>query len=662
GADEQHPAESRGDRSGGADLRLTAEKESAIEHNENAGGNVLPAFFDEQILESPDSPQMSLFEGAVFPAPVPAAPVEPVLHGLRYSQQVIDEALCIGSNDRNSRLIICAYFMKDKPSEDNARFLMRHYGTNGAGFYLNDRQYSIWYGDTGIRLSAGDSAQNEMSVLITWEDAAKRIRELLNVGRYMPQSELDHVQDFEFRQIAESIWNLHRDIDSEANSLGLLPSITEISERRQGYPEDVAQIAELLKKPNSLQAVVDEVGTFMSAYKENRDILRFHYHRPGELLQRLTDLQREPVIFTAATEFAPEHRQFISMDEIDKLLRGRNSYYRLGVYSVYLEHPDIKYRAGYLQSYYGTGGSYNGIDNIDYGSKGVSFSHGTIGTPYAKIEWSWTKAARRIETLIHTGQFLSAEDYNNMPEYERRELAQIIQGAFFDVPDSQPRPFSHSPIGDYWENVTEIQEQLTDPTRVEQIYQMLSSVAEGTKPEDRYYSNRQDALAAMISYRAGTYSLFGVKREPTPVEPTQQEAEPEVLRTSKDLINLYCQETFGSDADYSNLANVPLAFTTRGEDDHPIDISADLVSFRIEYRVKGEVVYSNQCENLAELNIYLAELNFDNMIADAEDAFVQLHQELSETVQSSPASFIDHFYVVPDLNVLGQLDVQTYPT
>lgn len=34
-------------------------------------------------------------------------------------QQVIDEALCIGYNDQNSRLIICAYFMKDKPLEDN---------------------------------------------------------------------------------------------------------------------------------------------------------------------------------------------------------------------------------------------------------------------------------------------------------------------------------------------------------------------------------------------------------------------------------------------------------------------------------------------------------------------------------------------------------------
>ena len=110
-------------------------------------------------LKSQDSQQMSLFDMAMPTAEPVTAPTEPVSYGIRYSQQVIDEALCIGANDRNSRLIVCAYFMKDKPMEENARFLMRHYGTNGAGFYLNDRQYAIWYSGEGIRLSSGESAR-----------------------------------------------------------------------------------------------------------------------------------------------------------------------------------------------------------------------------------------------------------------------------------------------------------------------------------------------------------------------------------------------------------------------------------------------------------------------------------------------------------------------
>ena len=495
-------------------------------------------------LKSQNSQQMSLFDMAMPTAEPVTAPAEPVSYGIRYSQQVIDEALCIGANDRNSRLIVCAYFMKDKPLEENARFLMRHYGTNGAGFYLNDRQYAIWYNTEGIRLSSGDSAQGGTAMLISWTDAAKRIRELLDLGRYMPQAELDRVQDYEYQQIAGSLWYLRQDFDDGAREQALLPTINGIYMSHGGFPENTAEIKKLLRQPESLQTLVDEVSTFISAYESDRDILRFHFHRPGEILQRLTDLQREPVIFTAAESYEPQRRQFITMDEIDKLLRSGSTHYRLGVYSYYLEHPDIKERAKYLQSYHGDSGSYGGNDNTSYGSKGLSFSHGDITAPYAKLDWSWTKAARRIETLIHYGSFLSDEDRAAMPEYERRQLAIIIQGAFFDLPDSQPIPFSHNPIADYWKNVEEIQGQLTDPAKVEEIYQMLVSVADGTKPEDRYFTSRQEALAAMLSYREGTYSLFGEKREPRQIAPAPLETEPEAEQAAEEEPSPFIQHFY----------------------------------------------------------------------------------------------------------------------
>ena len=495
-------------------------------------------------LKSQNSQQMSLFDLAMPTAEPVTAPAEPVSYGIRYSQQVIDEALCIGANDRNSRLIVCAYFMKDKPLEENARFLMRHYGTNGAGFYLNDRQYAIWYSGEGIRLSSGDSAQSGTAMLISWEDAAKRIRELLDLGRYMPQAELDRVQNYEYQQVAESLWYLRQDFDDGAREQALLPTVNGIYMSHGGFPENTAQIAELLKQPDSLQTFVDELGTFLSAYEADRDILRFHFHRPREILQRLADLQREPVIFTAAESYESQRRQFITMDEVDKLLRSGSTHYRLGVYSYYLEHPDIKERAKYLQSYHGDSGSYGGNDNTNYGSKGLSFSHGDILAPYAKLDWSWTKAARRIETLIHNGSFLSDEDRAAMPEYERRQLAIIIQGAFFDLPDSQPLPFSHNPIADYWKNVEEIQAQLTDPAKVEEIYQMLVSVADGTKPEDRYYTSRQEALAAMLSYREGTYSLFGEKREPRQIAPAPLETEPEAEQAAEEQPSPFIQHFY----------------------------------------------------------------------------------------------------------------------
>ena len=119
---------------------------------------------------------------------------------LQLPQQIIDEALCMGFNDRDSRKIICAYFMKDKP--DNAAFLQKSYGTNGAGLIIQGQEYAVWYDPDGIRISPGRTVQKLHTTLVTWEQVAKRIRELLDMGRYMPKEELEQVPDFERRRLA----------------------------------------------------------------------------------------------------------------------------------------------------------------------------------------------------------------------------------------------------------------------------------------------------------------------------------------------------------------------------------------------------------------------------------------------------------------------------
>ena len=112
---------------------------------------------DIRQLPTQESQQMSLLISRPLEALLHPRTSRSVLSFSRpaLSQQVIDEALCIGANDQNSRLIICAYFKKDKALEDNTRFLMEHYGENGAGFYLDSRKYSIWYNSEGIHVAEG---------------------------------------------------------------------------------------------------------------------------------------------------------------------------------------------------------------------------------------------------------------------------------------------------------------------------------------------------------------------------------------------------------------------------------------------------------------------------------------------------------------------------
>lgn len=296
-ADEQHPAGRRGDHLQSADLRV----------------------IEESPLPSVEE-QVSFLDGGFS---VPEEAQQAFFPQLQLPQQVIDEALCMGFNDRDSRKIICAYFMKDKP--DNADFLQRSYGTNGAGLIIQDQEYAVWYDPEGIRISTGRTVQKLHTTLVTWEQAAKRIRELLDMGRYMPKEELEQVPAFERRRIAQSLAFAVRECSAQAKEAGYLPLTMEICSSNKGFPEIEAQMQRLLESPDTLKHLIDEWTLFAAAHANDRSPMVSRLYNPAELLQKLEDLQRIPLTFTAAEGFDSLRRYFISDDEINQALRGHES-------------------------------------------------------------------------------------------------------------------------------------------------------------------------------------------------------------------------------------------------------------------------------------------------------------------------------------------------
>ena len=701
-------------------------------------------FINTQITppKSQESQQLTLFDLADFNTPAQEVVGQfSFMPRPQLSQQIIDEALCIGSNEPQSRLIICAYFMKDHTMEENAQFLAAHYGENGAGFYVNDRQYALWYNTDGIRIASGDSAQGRNVALLTWEQAAKRIRELLELGRYMPQSELDMVSDHELRTLADRMLLLSRDISEEYWDAEYLPTMRLIHSSRQGFPEMVDQLQKLLIDPDMLQKIAVEWKTFADTHAQNPDILRFRFYRPKEISNQLQDLQREPVTFIAAEDYNPQRHFYISGDEIDKVLRGSSADYRLGVYSFFANHPDQKESEKYLRDYHGEySGYHGGNDNRVYTSKGLSFSHGDLTQPYAKVELKWNFIAKRIGSMISQDRFLSEKDREAMADYEIKQLARSIHRFFMDAPELYPRPYHFNAIADYWEGVQEVAEQLGDPACVEEIYQMMLPLWEGTPQDDRHYQSRKIGLENMQAYRDGTYSVFNLghtirplatdievpvvesKLPELPAEEQQSESyhdlaaellhfyqefdpygyrdsmelgetdadalisleqqlrdpeqrkgildtlqsyldntdpEEEIaadlelfmeriqelpdlsrsnteLEEARQLINEYCLKEFDQEADFSNLSHVDLAFSSTSDSEHTVEIFADLIAFRLVYQVDGENIHEITCSSLSELNGYLANLDFDEMVAHADERYQQEHTRRDIIVENEP--------------------------
>ena len=607
-ADEQHPAGRGGDHLQSADLCVIEE-------------SPLPSV-EEQI---------SFLDGGFS---VPEEAQQTFFQQLQLPQQVIDEALCMGFNDRDSRKIICAYFMKDKP--DNAAFLQESYGTNGAGLIIQGQEYAVWYDPEGIRIAPGRTVQKLHTTLVTWEQAAKRIRELLDMGRYMPKEELEQVPDFEQRRLAQSLAFAVRECSAQAKEDGYLPLTMEADSSNKGFPEIEAQMQRLLESPDTLKQFVDEWTLFAAAHANDRSLMVSRLYHPAKLLQKLEDLQRTPLTFTAAEGFNPLRRYFISDDEINQALRGHEREFRtrLDVFSFFSQNTDTKEREQFLKRQHGEySGYHGGNDNKTYTSAGFSFSHGDLTAPYAQLNMKWPAVTKWVSNMISSGTYLYPSDADKMADYEINQLARRIMLFFSNTPDGFQRPTPRSDF-DYWEGVTEIQEQLSDPEQVNTIYNtMMKPLMEATPPDDRFFETRKQGMEAMEGYLAGTFSVFGNDHT---LRPLIKQAVNENLERAKALISILCSEEYDSEPDFSDLRKVDIAYTTITDEEVPVQVSVDLVNFRLDRSIDGIIVDFRKYGSLKELTEQeLVDPDFDELVAfsDEQLAKVALHGIRNKVVQ-----------------------------
>ena len=107
-----------------------------------------------------------------------------------FSQEEIDHFLMLGSNRTNSRMRIATEFMKQKSMDELAQFVKESYH-GGYGIKENGRSISAWYADDGIHLAMGRSAKYAKTAqVISWTEAAQRIGQLLEEGKFATNVEL----------------------------------------------------------------------------------------------------------------------------------------------------------------------------------------------------------------------------------------------------------------------------------------------------------------------------------------------------------------------------------------------------------------------------------------------------------------------------------------
>ena len=436
------------------------------------------------------------------------------------SQQIIDEALCIGANDTNSTLDIAMLFRRDRGTEYNTEFLKKHYKTNGAGFYFNNEQVSVWYNENGFNVTKGTTAQKPSTTHLTWEQVAKRIRELLDMGRYIPQEKLDMIDDRELSIVSDRIISFVRDMDDEESSK-YLPRGKKIVDNILGYPDEVAALKEYLSDGNNSVAVFREYSKFANAYENGMiNLYKYNYEYSVPYVYEIfKGMQIEPIKFKTADDFNPNRQYFISNDEIDNFLRrGKSSAEsRFRIYTGFVSRPERADRVKFIKDYYGLSGSYSGNDNIDSSPKGLTISHGNIMEPYAKVVLKWNQVEKHIDDMIKNNRFFYDSDFDELQNIYKRDISYSVESFFNDLPDEYAKPY---PKETETYNISYVvRDKLNNPQELDNIEKMMSDAMALMGEDYNGYKYRKQEYDDFVAFKNGTYAPYKVPEKAQPKPP-----------------------------------------------------------------------------------------------------------------------------------------------
>ena len=446
-------------------------------------------------------------------------------------EEVVDEILRTGGNRKASQLRIIYNFMSEQTPEEYTEFVKREYRKGGKGFQIDGNEYSVWFDETGMQIAVGHTVTDHIldKAFLSWEDVSGRIHQLLDQGEYAPQSVLDAARSNAVKEHAQALAYMKGDMAEGVAEIVF--DEEDLPHLRSIYPEITDYLEEKLEDSQWLSELNERLDALAEAYEENHSIMRFHHYNPVNISKQFQKFADEVIPYQARDGFAwKEHPMFITQDEIDAYLAGGGAYSqgRLRTYSFYLLHEDERSRTGFIKEQYGIGGSSHALFGADdshanYDGKGLFLARGAYGNPYTSILLSWNKVANRVAYLIKNDQFLQAEDYARMPEYEREQMANKVLRFYDRLPEEIDRPFTDD---FFWEKPgKEMEAVLENPEQTEELLQKMDA-ALAALPLDfeaygTNYQQKTELLSELHQYAEGTYTIFPTpEAEPSFAEPS----------------------------------------------------------------------------------------------------------------------------------------------
>ena len=440
-------------RDGGTESQRPDDVDGLDEQSQAPGRRSNSRRTDSQLSE-----QLTLFDAGLFPTEQEqiaiideAESVKPTPFAFSFVQSDIDDVLRLTSNSEHTRMNVAAAFQKQKPIEEIAELLKKEYH-GGAGIKSDNGEFSVWYAEDGIHLAKGRAARySRTAQIILWEAAAERIGQLMDEGKFASNVELAETELHERTELSHKLWYLRGDLSDDSRELGILSTLEDY--RKGGFPDATERLAEDLKNPAIRQKIATDFSAFMEAYKEDRNVLRFRYHKPIEIWNALQDLDLPRREYTSDMAEVPKAGMFITEDEIDATLtRGSSVEGGKGrIYEYFTGAHNSKEKADFLKNEYGISGSSHAVSGqgwIESSGKGIRLQKPDC----ADVELNWSKVAANFESIIRNGRYFTPEEKAKYEEMQTREWQFRKQmDAYNDIKHDHPDDVVLFQVGDFFE-------------------------------------------------------------------------------------------------------------------------------------------------------------------------------------------------------------------
>ena len=459
-------ADEVGGRDGGAESPRPDEMGGADEQSEGAGGGDHSQRAGVQLTNDapeaepaqppiPQAYQLSLFptEDEQIAYIAEAESYTPSAFSMSIPQSDIDHILRMEGNTDYARMKIATEFSKGKSAEEIAAFLQSSFH-GGNGVVTENGRYSAWYAEDGIHIANGDAARYLTSAkVVSWQEAAERIGQLLEQGEYAANVELAEAPWHERTELAQSLWYLRHDLSEEAQEQGYLSCMDAL--RGGGFPDETERLAERLTDSSFRDTLSGELAQFSAAYEQDRSLMRFNFHKPYQIWQGLQELNLPRREYSTEMAEIPAVQRFITEDEIAATLtRGSNIEGSKGrIYAYFKEKHSPREQADFLKDEYGIGGRSHAVSGAshsgeDHSGKGVSLKKQDC----PEIQLNWANVAKRISELIRKDRFLTPEEKARFEQLQRQAAERSTAWNDYNaVKEAHPDNLVLFQVGDFFE-------------------------------------------------------------------------------------------------------------------------------------------------------------------------------------------------------------------